>query len=335
MTSTNRRVFLKNTLAGAGAIGLAGTGLFASAKELQKMAYGGSPWLSHYPTYLAIENGLLKKEGIDLRWESFVTGSARLSAMMAGDVDLAGFGSISTMALMARGVKQFYVVGVPENFGKVEGLFVKEGINSIADLKGKTIGTAFASSTHLLVLDLIASSGLTPDKDINVINISGPEIIAAMKSGQIDACAAWTPQFNILSSMPGVKLLADDTSFSLYKEFGTTPGPDLLVVKKSYAESNPEAVKSFIKAYFQSCEVLKNTPEKAVPILKKLTNLSDAEQLQTIQGAEWYTLEQQKDLMAKDGKFVTGLQKLAEMLVTYKQLDSAPKVSDWINPNFI
>lgn len=108
-----------------------------------------------------------------------------------------------------------------------------------------------------------------------------------------------------------------------------------MVVKKSYAESNPEAVKSFIKAYFQSCEVLKNTPEKAVPILKKLTNLNDAEQLQTIKGAEWYTLDQQKDLMAKDGKFVTGLQKLAEMLVTYKQLDSAPKVSDWINPNFI
>jgi taurine transport system substrate-binding protein len=36
---------------------------------------------------------------------------------------------------------------------------------------------------------------------------------------------AWTPAFERLKALPDTRVLADDTAFSLFKEYGITPGP--------------------------------------------------------------------------------------------------------------
>ncbi len=332
-----RRNFIKS----AAAVAAAGTLPFAMervalAKEATiKATYGGSAWLGHYPAYIGIKEGAFTAKGIDLKWEPFGTSSSRLTAMMAGNVDIAGTGVVSAIALMARGAQKFKIIGVPENFGRVEGLFVHDGVNSLEDLKGKTIGTTFASSSHMLVLDLLASHGLVVDKDIHIINVSAPEIPATLKAGQIDACATWTPYFNTIKAIPGMKLLYDDTSFSLFKEYGVTPGPDVLVVSNGFAKDHSQGLKNLLVAYFNACVRLRDKPDECAKLLTELTHLSELEQARTIRDADWYNLDQQKGLLQPDGKFVTGLQKLAEMLVTYKQIDKAPKVSDWITPEFI
>lgn len=333
MTSWNRRKFIKNSVITGVAIGLAASPLSVLAQS-RAINYGGSAWLGHYPAYLALENGLFSESNLRVGWEFFGTSSGRMSALMSGDIDVAGTGVVSAIALMAQGVKRFYVIGVPDNFGRVEGLFAVEGIESINDLKGKTIGTTFASSAHTLVLDLMAQNGLT-ERDINVINIPAPEIPAAIQAGQIDACATWTPYFNTVSNLPGVKLIADDTDFSLFKDYGVTPGPDVLVVSKRFADSNPEIVKDFAKVYFAAAESLGRDPEAAVPVLTKLTQMSADDQLQTINDADWYSLQQQQEMIGVDTKFVEGLQKLADMLVDYGQIDKSPQVKDWINSDFI
>lgn len=333
MTSLNRRKFIKNSVLAGAAIGLATSPLSVLAKNTE-ITYGGSAWLGHYPAYLGLENGLFKDAGLKVNWEFFGTSSGRMSALMSGDIDIAGTGVVSAIALMAQGVNRFYVIGVPDNFGRVEGLFAVEGIESINDLKGKTIGTTFASSAHTLVLDLMAQNGLT-ERDINVINIPAPEIPAAIQSGQIDACATWTPYFNTVANLPGVKLIADDTDFSLFKDYGVTPGPDVLVVSKRFADRNPDLIKDFAKVYFAAAESLGTDPESAVDILKELTQMSAEDQLQTIKDADWYNLQQQKEMIGTNTKFVEGLQKLADMLVEYGQIDKSPQVKDWINSDFV
>lgn len=333
MNTWNRRRFIKTSALTGTAIALASSPLAVLAQS-RAINYGGSAWLGHYPAYLAIENGQFAESDLKVGWEFFGTSSGRMSALMSGDIDVAGTGVVSAIALMAQGVERFYVIGVPDNFGRVEGLFALEGIESINDLKGKTIGTTFASSAHTLVLDLMAQNGLT-ERDINVINIPAPEIPAAIKAKQIDACATWTPYFNTVASLPGVKLIADDTDFSLFKDYGVTPGPDVLVVSKRFADRNPDIVKDFAKVYFAAAESLGKDPEAAVEVLTKLTQMSADEQLQTIKDADWYNFEQQQAMIGADSKFVEGLQKLADMLVEYGQIDKSPEVKNWIKNDFI
>lgn len=333
--SIDRRNFMKGVAVSAALASLPLSSRLAFAAEMQTINYGGSQWLGHYPAYVAMQNGTFEANNIKLGWDSFGTSSGRMSALMAGNIDVAGTGVVSAIALMARGVNRFYVIGVPENFGRVEGLFTHNDVNSLEDLRGKTIGTTFASSSHMLVLDLLAQHNLKVDSDVNVINVPAPELPAAMQSKQIDACATWTPYFNQIARMPDIKLFADDTEFSLYKEFGVTPGPDVLVVSKSFADKNPELIKRFTKAYFETCALLGANPEKAVDILSELTQLDSEEQLQTINDADWYDLAMQQSMLAPGAKFVEGLQRLSDMLVDFGQIDKSPDVAQWIKADFV
>ena len=325
----NRRTFVQMTSV-ASALALLPVARLASAAS-QEIKYGGSAWLGHYPAYVAMADGSLEKAGINQDWQSFGTSSARMSALMSGNIDIACTGVVSALALMARGAQQFAIIAIPDSFGRVEGILAREDVNSIEDLKGKKIGVTFASSAHLLVLDVLEQAGLT-QRDVSVLNVPAPELPAAMQSGQIDAAAAWTPQFNNILRQPGVKILADDTNFSLYKEFNVTPGPDVLVIRRDFAQKNQDLVKTYLDQYFKGNQLLREQPEQAAELLLPLTNLSLEEQVVVVNGADWYSHEQQKELLT--GKYIAGLQALAELLVEHKQIDKAPIVKDWIDTTF-
>lgn len=326
-----RRNFLGGVAASiaTGAIGLP---LAASAATATTIKYGGSAWLSHYPAYLAMTNGYLKEVSLEQDWQSFGTSSSRMGAIMSGSIDIACTGMVSALALMARGARQFSIIAIPESAGRVEGIVVRGGVKNITELKGKKLGVTFASSSHVLVLDVIAKAGLTPD-DVTVLNVPAPELPAALQSGQIDAAAAWTPHFDLMRKQPGMSVLADDTQFSLYKSHRVIPGPDVLVVRRAFAEKNASVVKAYLAAYFKATAMLREHPTAAAGQLRKLTNLGEEDQLVAVKSADWYSRQQQAGLL--NGAYVEGLQKLAELLVSYKQIDKAPAVRDWIDASFL
>ena len=62
------------------------------------------------------------------------------------------------------------------------------GINTIADLKGKTVSTgAPGSGTEVIANRLMAAAGLNPDADIQREQLGAAESTAAVKDGKIDA----------------------------------------------------------------------------------------------------------------------------------------------------
>jgi taurine transport system substrate-binding protein len=325
-----RRRVMKAALAATAAAGLP---MIARAATTYK--YGGSTWLGHYSAYIAIKTGIFSKLGLDIQWQSFGTSSERLGAVMAGQIDLAGTGIVAAMALMANGAKQFQVIATPNNYGKVEGLLVRSDVNSIADLKGKKIGVTFASSAHVLLLDLLKQAGMTVGSDVTIINMPAPNLPTAYQAKQVDAVAAWTPAFNRVRALPDTKVLADDTAFSLYKQYNVMPGPDVLLTTAKLGNENPDVVKKFLQGIFEANKMLSTAPDEATKVLVPLTQLSPAEQLETVKQVEWYTLEQQKSLLVSPGSFVTGMQKLADMLVDLKQIDKAPPVKDWVQGSYL
>lgn len=329
---TTRRTFLKGVASIAGAASLPTLGIAASPEVIN---YGGSSWIGHYPAYVGIKSGLFASRGLDVKWQSFGTSSARMSAILSGNIDVACTGIVSALALMSRGSRHFSIIGTPEDFGRVEGLFARSSIQSVQALKGKKIGVTFASSSHLLVLDVLAAAGIDPEKDVSLLNVPAPELAAAYQAKQIDAAAVWTPHFNRVRSMPDTKLLVDDTAFTLHKQYGVTPGPDVLVVRRDFASKNADITKKFISAYFDACVMLRTKPEQAAKFLTELTNLSLEEQIATINEATWYDAAQQKALFGPSGKYVDGLQRLAEMLTKFKQIDKTPNVREWVDVAYL
>lgn len=305
------------------------------AQAAKSYTYGGSAWLGHYSAYIAIKAGLFASKGLDIKWQAFPTSSDRMGAVMAGSIDLAGTGVVSSLALMAAGATQFKLIATPNNFGRAEGVLVREDVSSVAQLKGKKIGVTFASSAHVLILDLLRQAGLRPDADVALINLPAPNILSAYQGKQIDAAVAWTPAFDRIKALPGTRVLADDTAFSLYKEFSITPGPDVLLASAKLVKNDPAAVKAFMQGIFEANAMLRDKPEEAARLLLELTGLTQEEQLNTIRQTGWYDAAQQRELLVQPGSFVTGMQKLAEMLVGLKQIDKAPTVRNWLDGSFV
>lgn len=295
------------------------------------VVYGGSSWLGHYPVWIGMEKGIFKEKQLGVLFQNFYASSGRMGAMISGDLDFASTGSISAIALMAAGQKSFYAFATQDSYATVEGIVAKKSIGSVEDLKGKKLAVTFASSAHVLVLDILAQYGIDPQEDIELINLKVSEMPAAFMSGEVDACALWTPHFNKLLSMEDTHVLLDDTQFSLFKEYGLGPGPDVMVVRKDFADKYPITTKAFIEGYFESIELLKNNPEECAEILMSLTNLSLEEQLSVLKDITWYSLDKQKELMVDPGSFIDGLQKLGEFLQEHKQIDQAPAVKEWVN----
>ncbi len=298
--------------------------------------YGGSSWLGHYPVWVGIKMNIFQEKGLAVLFQQFPTSSARMGALIAKDLDFASTGSISAIALMAAGVKSFYMIGTQDSYATVEGIIVRgEDIRSVKDLRGKKLAVPFASSAHLLVLDILEREGLDARKDIKLINLKTTEMPAAFKTGEVDACAVWTPMFNKILAMSEARLLLDDKEFSLYKAYGLGPGPDLLVIRKAFAENHPNLSKTFLEGYFQSVELLKHQPDACARELIDLTGLELKEQLLVLKDIDWYGLESQQEMMKEQGSFLLGLQKLAFFLEKKGLIDHSPIIKKWVNTRLL
>lgn len=331
---TTRRQLLAFVAASALVSGLA-VPTFAASPEVADVSYGGSTWLSHYPVWVGIKKGYFTKHGLNVTWVNFSTGSSRMSSLAVGEIQFGGAGSISAIALMAAGAKAFYVVGSPDSYATVEGIIASNQIQSIEQLRGKKIGLPFATSSHVLTLDILEQHGLDPAKDVTLINLPASDTPSSLIGGQVDAVTTWTPAFNTLQSHPDMHVLANAREFSLYKQYQIGPGPDVLVANRSFVDENPASTSAFLEGYFEASRFIAENSDDAAGILTELTQLSKDDQVAVLKDIEWIGRDRQQAMLAPDGSFTKGLQSLADFLVRQKQVDRSPAIADWMKSGLL
>lgn len=151
-------------------------------------------------------------------------------------------------------------------------------VSSIADLRGKTLYATGKGSTPEYILNFVLqSNGLTPDKDVKIEYVAEHSELAAMlASGKVNI--AMLPEPNVTSAMAqnsDLRIAADMT-----KEWeavaekngknGSTLVQGCIIVRKDFAEKNPEAVNEFMEAYKNSVEYTKNDKEGAAKLCEQM-----------------------------------------------------------------
>lgn len=121
--------------------------------------------------------------------------AAAVEALANKQVDLAWFGGFTfVQAQMRSGGKAVPLVQREED-EKFRSVFItaEPGIQSLADLKGKTLSFGSASSTsgHLMPRSFMLDARIDPDKDLKRVAFSGAHdaTIAAVAAGKVDAGA--------------------------------------------------------------------------------------------------------------------------------------------------
>jgi taurine transport system substrate-binding protein len=223
-------------------------------------------------------DGLLEAafgESVSIEWKLFDSGGSVNEAILAGAIDIGLVGSSPASRGISSGI-EYQIPWIFDVIGKAEALAVKSGINSIADLKGKTIATPFASTSHYSLLAALEEAGLS-ESDVKVIDSEPDAILAAWQQGDIDGAYVWNPVLAKLTADGGKVLV---TSEDLSKKGKTTY--DLAVVTTSFATKYPAAVQTWLNQQNAAVTKIREDVDGAAKSIAAELNIPEADAKQQL-----------------------------------------------------
>lgn len=230
--------------------------------------------------WVARDAGYFAKQGLDVEIVRIGGSSTVVQTMVAGETHLAHVGASAVIEASLAGADLAIVAGtikVP-----LFRLMGDPALKSPSDLKGKKAGiTRFgASSDFLLRWALVNKLGLTPDRDVPILQLGGmPELLAAAKAGAIDAAVLSTPE-DFRAEQMGWKALADFSTMGIDYMTGT------LAATRKYIQTQDDVLRRFMKAFVQGIHRMKTDKEFTFRSLEKFMRTTDRELLEVMYARE-------------------------------------------------
>ncbi len=256
------RLFRTATLTAACVI--VSTAAFAQTKITVGKVLGGVGL--HIPSYVAMEKGFFKEEGLDARFVSLV-GRPLLTAGLTGNVDFVPIPSGAAQAILT-GAKLRYVVG--QSLKPQWIIVTRPDIAKPEDLKGKTMGYARVGAADYDegVTVLSRFFKLNVGKDYKVISFQGePERIAALLNNDIQGALVSSPRAPA-AIKAGLKVLLRTGDY-VPRVGGTFWTTD------EYYEKNPDTVKRFTRAIAKGVTYLRENKAGSLPAIKEHLGITD------------------------------------------------------------
>ena len=242
------------------------------AQTRMTIATGVDPVFSAY--YVAQEEGLFKKHGLDVRINTGPSGSAMVSFLINGQIESA-FGS--EIAGVANHNLDPNVVVVAQATWLVRWIaVVGRNIDSLDQLKGKKVGVARGSGGEVFWLAMIDKLKLNA-ADYTVVNVEAPEMVAALERGNIDAYAVWEPWVTRgLAAVKNTKVLKDQE--------GILEQGVYIYMNLGWIKRNPAQAEAFVRALMEATEIINKDRKRAARDVSAFLKNLDAplvEQLMT------------------------------------------------------
>ncbi|PID04262.1 hypothetical protein CSV67_01995 [Sporosarcina sp. P2] len=226
-------------------------------------------WLIKVASDLAPNYG--EKYTLDL--QQFRANTDRLNAYRAGQIQGGSIGQGAAIMSAAQGINLKIVANIAketpgEGFNSAFMGLKDAGLESAADLKGKTIGIPdFKSPTDMWARSAVKAAGLDPDKDVKYAVLPTPAVEEAVKSGKIDVGLFPQPFYEmaqeagelktVFTSKDGVPIDEDFLNLFLHPDFIAEHEEavralveDLQYMTRYYVENKKEARQKLLDAEF-------------------------------------------------------------------------------------
>ena len=155
-------------------------------------------------TYVIEKEGLGKKYGLDIEWKDIST-SEGPRALLANDVNIAFINPFATIRANTSSDKKMKIFGFAYNINYACYALESSNINTVNDLKGKTIVTSSKGSTGYAVLDLlITNMGYNLEQDFKILSVPLAASVVALEKNE--AAATCVTPYNIVPLDDSIKL---------------------------------------------------------------------------------------------------------------------------------
>lgn len=190
--------------------------------------------------------------------------------LIRGELDMAAIPANLASVLYNRTEGAIQILAV-NTLGVLYIVETGNSVQSLADLKGKTIyATGKGSTPEYTLLYLLEKAGLDPEKDVTVEFKSEPTEVVALLKAQPEA-VAMLPQPYVTAAqaqVEGLRIAVDLNEAWEAAETGSKLLTGTIVVRREFAEANPEAIEAFVTEYRASTEFANENVSEAAQLWK-------------------------------------------------------------------
>lgn len=280
---------------------------------------GFSAWPGWFPWQVAQEQKIFAKNNasVDLRWFDGYLES--ISTLAAQQIDANSQTLNDTISSLSGGADQVVVL-VNDNSTGNDKVIVREGINTVADLKGKKVAAEEGAVDHFLLLLGLKKAGLTP-QDIKFVPLETGKAAAAFVAGQVDAVAVFAPFTTQALKRPQSKELFSSAEF---------PGaiPDHLVVTRKLVTEQPEQVQAMVDSWFATLDYMQKNPDQAIEIMAKRAGVSVDEYKEYAKGTKIFTIAENLQAFQPGNNMSSLIYAAGEMSKFLQEVGLAPAPPD-------
>jgi aliphatic sulfonates family ABC transporter substrate-binding protein len=214
-------------------------------------------------------------QGIAVTWHEFQFGPPLLEALNTGAIDYGTTGDAPPIFAQAARADLYYVAAMPGG-GAENAIIVRSdsSIHSVADLKGKKIGFAKASSAHSLLLATLDKGGLDY-ASVTPVYLAPADAGAAFARGAIDAWSIWDPFFAVAGQQQSVRIIA--------RSQDTYPATSYFLANKTFTDRYPEIIRAVNKELDSATVWAGLHKEEAAKLYAEATNVNLEAQRKTVE----------------------------------------------------
>lgn len=242
------------------------------SKEPIRYAVGVDPAFS--AIYLAKQEGLFQKAGVNVQVVQYSQGGDAVDAMIAGQADLVSSAESTVMIRATRG--DVRALGVFSQSGTFIKFVARKGIDDVKQVK--KFGIVAGSVSEFSTVKLLQKYGID-EKSVEFVKAGPPEFPALLARESVDGYFLWEP-WPANGVKQGGKILATSGDVGyVYNMWVAAAGP--------WLDKHKAEAKAVMKALAQACDELRAHPEKAGEASQKEVKLPAAQANALLQGVEW------------------------------------------------
>jgi NitT/TauT family transport system substrate-binding protein len=246
-----------------------------NAQKHERLAVGyGSISTNYLPLWMAKESGIFLKNGLDVDTVFFTSSPTAFVALLAGETAITINPGPDVVNAHLAGADVVFVAG-----GTVAldwWLVSRPEIKTAALLRGGAVGISrFGSSSEFIARYALQKIGLTPGKDVTIVQIGNPlSRQAAMETGKVQA-TVYTAIHTFTSEKKGFNVLADLAALGLPYQNAA------VVTTRKLTREKPEIIARLVRSQLEAVHLLKTDREKGLRVLAKyMQGLNDREVLE-------------------------------------------------------
>ena len=260
--------------------------------EITTINLGYQPSTHQLAAMVAAENGWWEEDlsefGIEeVKLSLFPSGPPEMTAMLAGDLDVAYVGTAPPIAAMYEGLDAKIIAGVQTQGSAIlirpelVDAYEAEGPSSLI---GKKIATYPPGSIqYTLLTKWLEENGIDPETDVDIKAMGPSDAASAIGAKSVDA---------VFLPSPHPALIEGEGTGQIVKwsgEIWPNHACCCLVASEKMMREHPDIVKQMIRTHIKATEYVNENPEEAAEIFAKWQGADAAtiKHSMTITDAQW------------------------------------------------